>query len=138
MQRKKSSILLISVLCVTIGILVLSNLTGVLFRAPVDNTDALKAEAAKEAAPKEVTEADKQRTKEAMLGASAKRTQVKAVGEDGEGGAPAGNPATPSILIPEQKSYKPTYNETSTSGHWYDKNSNEGKRGEELAAKRNQ
>mgnify|MGYP003382017894 CR=1 FL=1 len=130
MKQKKAPTTLIAAVVVMLLLGGLVNATGFLqdpmrfFRSQ---------EQPKEAAPTELTEAQKKQNKEMLRGVA----RTKKEGPEGPGGPQEelvnGVPKEPTILIPEIAVVKPQINDSNVSAQWYREESRQKKLSEEKA-----
>lgn len=124
MQQKKSPAMLIVGLCVVLGASYFVNATA-FFTKPLLPPPPPKAEAPTADQAAEVT-----RQAREQMAKQAKGTGAQA-GPEGEPTA-SGIPAEPAIFPPKVQRYDPQFNETSTSGQWYNEESAVKEKGEKV------
>lgn len=123
MIKRKPPVALITVLVVAIaGLVIAAKPFGIYSKSPEEQAkimqkemeDAMRAREQKEPDMKKVNtdeEAKKLRENLKTTGGQKRRTGPEGEDED----------TSPSVVLPEQKDYKPVPNEAATSSQWYDK-----------------
>jgi hypothetical protein len=125
MKRKKTPVALITFLVVTfLGLIIMSPKFGFYSKSGEEQFNEMKEQMMKEAQAKSNSKQEKPMDINANAEAKAMQERMKKIGAQPQRpGTDADGemriPDQPSVLVPENKVYKPVPNEASTSSQWY-------------------